>query len=370
MKGSPKVALVQDALPFLGGAERVLEAVWELFPQAPLYTLVYNQPAFESTPFAQKTIIPSWMNRLPGVRADHRRYLPIMPLVVEGLDLSEFDLILSFSYAVAHGVKRRPGQRHLSYIYTPLRYAWHYYERYVNENGYQSGFKGWLFKHLMGYMRSWGRLSASQVDGFMAVSACVEKRVRDAYSRPAEVIYPPVEVGRFSPAQNREAYYITIGRLVSYKRLDLVVEAFSRLGLPLYVVGEGPEYARLAKLAGPTVRLLGWQPDDVVADLLGKAKAFVSAAEEDFGIAMVEAQAAGCPLIAYAGGGAREILLEGSTGFTFEDQTVEGLMAAVERFERSASPFSTEAIRENAKRFSKERFQKQFCAYVEEALSG
>lgn len=345
----------------------MLQTVWELFPTAPLHTLVYRPAAFENTPFADKTVHSSWLERLPGAERYYRYYLPLMPLAIETLDLSEFDILLSFSYAVAHGVVPRPNQLHLSYIYTPLRYTWRRDDRPRAEIGYGSGIKGWLFQRLMACFRLWGRASAQRVDRFMAVSTCVQQRVWQAYRRPAQVVYPPVDLDRFQAAARREPFYVAISRLVPHKQVRIIVESFARLGLPLLVIGDGPQSGNLAKLAGPHTKLLGWQPDEVVADLLGRARALVHAAEEDFGIALVEAQAAGCPVIAYAGGGASEIIEEGQTGFFFREQTVESLTAAVEKFERGSRPLSTAMLRSSASRFSKARFKQSFYQVVERA---
>lgn len=367
MHNQPRVALIQDAVPFPGGAERVLQAVWEIFPQAPLYTLVYRPQVFAGTVFARQTVRSSWLNRLPGVRQHYRYYLPLMPLAIAGLDLRDFDLLLSFSYAVAHGVRTRPGQLHLSYIYTPLRYAWLGADRYLSAGGYRRGLTGWLFQGLMGYLRRWSRAAAAGVDHFMAVSTAVQERVQLAFQRPAQVVYPPVALDRFQPAQRRAAYYLTVSRLAPHKQVGLVVQAFNQLGLPLLVVGDGPQRQQLARIAGPNVRLLGWQPDEVVADLLGRARAYVHAGEEDFGIAMVEAQAAGCPVIAYGQGGAREIVREGETGFLFAEQTVECLLEAVAAFERRGPALSVAALRASARRFSQPRFLADYSTLVNRA---
>jgi glycosyltransferase involved in cell wall biosynthesis len=367
MQPQPKIALVQDAVPFIGGAERVLQAVWEIFPQAPLYTLVYRPEVFANSIFSRQAVHNSWLNRLPGAKKNYRYYLPLMPLAVKSLDLSAFDIILSFSYAIAHGVRVRPGQLHLSYIYTPLRYAWLAADRYLAVGGYRSGLKGWLFQRLMTYLRCWSRRAAAHVDHFMAVSTCVQSRVWRAYHRQADVVYPPVDLDRFYAADRRAPYYLTVSRLAPHKQVGVVAEAFSKLGLPLVVIGDGPQYSQLAQLAGPTVQLLGWQPDEVVATLLSRARAFVHAGEEDFGIALVEAQAAGCPVIAYEQGGAQEIIQEGKTGFLFKEQSTDSLADAIEAFERSNLSFPAESLRANADRFNKARFKANFLATVERA---
>lgn len=364
MKRKPKIAFVQDALPLLGGAERVLLAAWEVYPDAPLYTLIHSKAAFENTTFAQKRIIPSFINGLPGARKRYRYYLPLMPLAVERFDLREYDLILSFNYAVAHGVLPRPDQLHISYTYTPMRYAWHFYHQYLHESSLRSGVKGWLVQGILHYLRLWDRAAANRVDRFVAASNWVAQGVWRAYRRPATVIHPPVETHRFSTQEPVGDYFITVSRLVHHKKIDLIVEAFSRLGYPLLVVGEGQEFQRLSKMAAPNVELLGWRSDDEVADLLGKARAFVQAAEEDFGIALAEALAAGCPVIAYEKGGASEIVIPGETGLLYGEQSVEGLTNAVEQFMAGDPDFSKSDFSSHVERFNKARFQGEFETLV------
>jgi glycosyltransferase involved in cell wall biosynthesis len=353
------IAFVIDALPSLGGGERVLLAALELFPRARIYTLVYDPEKFAGTPLHGRPIVTSFIDRLPFARTAYRKYLPLMPRAIEAFDLSRHDLVVSFSYAVAHGARHRPGARHLSYTFTPMRYAW----RDLDTHG-RAGRKDPLLNGLMESFRAWDRRAAGRVDRFAAVSKAIARRIDEAYRRQAQVLYPPVEVERFRPLEARGDYYITVARLVAHKRLELAVEAFARLGLPLIVVGEGPEYRRLKRGAGPGVRLPGRLPDPVIADLLAGARGFVCTAEEDFGIAIVEAQAAGCPVLAFGAGGALETVQEGTTGLFFAEQTVESLIDGVERFERAAGSFETRQLTANAARFSKARFKQEFAAFV------
>ena len=364
MNAGPRVALVQDALPYMGGAERVLEAVLEIFPDAPIFTLVFNRRRFKGTVFENHPVYSSFIDRLPWSNRHYRNYLPLFPLAIEQIDLRGFDVILSFSYAVAHGVLTRPDQVHISFTYTPLRQAWTNYHGFLKHAGLDRGPKSWTARLLLHYLRLWDFSAASRVDHLVAISQWVSGLIRKAYRRSSSVIYPPVDLDKFQPGWPRENYYIAVSRLASHKRVDLIVEAFSKLGLPLIVVGDGPEYEHLARLAKPNVRLLGWQSDRQIRGLLGKAKAFVHAAEEDFGIAIVEAQAAGCPAIAYGGGGALETVISGSTGVFFPQQTVESLVESVERFESSETIFDTSDLRWNAGRFSKKRFQHEVIDLV------
>ncbi len=288
-------------MPEYAGAERVLDTVLELYPNAPIFTLVYNPDAFVGTFIAKHPVHTSWLQQMPGGRVHYRKYLPLLPLTFQLFDLHEYDIVLSFSYAVAHGVATRPDQLHISYTFAPLRYAWQNANDY-----YQHGWIAPAAKLILHYFRAWDRSAAAHVTHFVAISEWTAECIRRAYGREAEVIYPPIEVERFQPKEPRERYYVALSRLVSHKRLDLIVRAFTRLGLPLVVIGEGPERKRLEGQAGPNVRLVGRQSDQAVIDWLGRARALVHAAEEDFGLVLVEAQAAGCPVIALERGAARE----------------------------------------------------------------
>jgi glycosyltransferase involved in cell wall biosynthesis len=300
---TPSIALVQDALPFMGGAERVLETTLEVYPSSPVYTLVYNPQAFTGTALARSEIHTSFINRLPLARRKYRSYLPLMPLAIEQFDLGGYDIVLSFNYAVAHGVLIRPGQMHLSFTHTPLRQAWHFYHQFLQSAGLEAGPKSWAARVLLHYLRLWDQAAAARVDQFIVPSRWVARAVRRAYNRSAEILYPPVEVDRYCPLSPRAQTYIVVSRLVPHKKVGLIVEAFSRLGLPLVIVGDGPEQESLRSRSAANIRFLGRQPQQALQELLGRAKAFVHMAEEDFGIAPVEAQAAGCPVIAYGRGG-------------------------------------------------------------------
>ena len=364
MNADLRVAFVQDALPFLGGAEKVLEAALEVFPAAPIFTLVYNRGAFTDTIFAHHPIYTSFIDRLPAAHRKHRSYIPLYPYAIEQFDLRGYDVILSFSYAVAHGVLTRPDQLHLSLVYTPVRYAWHYYFDYLRDAGLHSGPRAWAAKLILHYIRLWDRAAADRVDQFIAISNWVAQCIWRAYRRPAHVIYPPVEIQKFQPDLPREEYYLAVSRLTQHKKADLIVEAFTRLGLPLIVAGDGPEFRRLVKMAAPNVKFLGRLPDETLRQVYGKAKAFVHAAVEDFGIAPVEAQAAGCPVIAYGKGGALETVIPGRTGLFFNEHTVESLVSAVKEFESGKQQYSIVDLQANARRFSKAQFQHKLAALV------
>lgn len=356
MPKNSNVAIVVDALSILGGSEKVLMAALELFPRAPVYTLVYDRQLFTHTPLAQHKVISSFIERMPFASTQYRKYLPVMPYAIQRFDLSAFDTILSFSYAVAHGVKVQRGQKHFSYTYTPMRYAW----RNIRLDGLPR--KSTYLDRWFSSFRNWDMAATRSVDQFAAVSRWIAGWVSRSYQRVARVIYPPVDVRRFSPAKKRSDYFITVSRLVPHKRLGLIVEAFNRLGLPLLIVGDGSERRRLEPRAKENIRFLGYQPDSQVNDLLSRACAFVSASEEDFGIAMVEAQAAGCPVIAYGKGGSSEIVLAEQTGLLFDQPDADSLVSTIEGF--LSVKFSNHECAANAARFNQPRFLAELDSFV------
>jgi glycosyltransferase involved in cell wall biosynthesis len=354
---------VIDALPALGGGEKVLFTALEQYPCADVFTLIYNKDAFLDTPLADRNIRTSYLDSLPLVHRHHRLFLPLMTSAIGRFDLQEYDRIVCFSYAVAHGVHRYNGARHVSYTYTPMRYAW----TGLNINGTHTR-NNLLIDRFMQSFRKWDQKAAARVHQFASISQAVSRRIQRAYQREASVIYPPVELERFHSNPQRGDYYITVSRLVPHKRIDILIQAFSKLNLPLMVVGDGPELPKLRKIATANIHLLGYQPDEMVVELLGKARGFVCAAEEDFGIAIVEAQAAGCPVVTYGQGGALDTVTEGMTGLFFEEQSAESVIEAVQRFERRVSDFRIENMLHNAQRFSKARFMQEFKKFVENSV--
>ena len=362
MTSKPRIAFVLDALPAVGGGEKTLFAALEVFPQADIFTLIYNRPAFTTTPIAGKRVVTSVLDRLPFAQRRHRLLLPMMPSAIERFDLCRYDVVVAFSYAVAHGVRVKNGAHHLCYMYTPMRYAW----SDLNLDGTRSR-KNLLLDRAMQKFRKWDQSAAGRVHEFAAISNEVAGRIQSAYQRDSQVIYPPVEVDRFSATEQRGGYYVTLSRLVPHKRIDVVIEAFSHLKLPLKVIGDGPDRSRLQNRATPNIEFLGYQSEESVARLLGSARGFVCAAEEDFGIAIVEAQAAGCPVIAYRGGGALETILEGETGMFFSEQSVGSVIEAVQRFQDAGNCFRSDVMVDNARRFSKERFKSSFQQFVDSA---
>lgn len=355
-----RLAFVQDALPFYGGAERVLAQALRVFPGTPLYTLVHVPRHLSGTPLEHQQVHTAFIDRLPGAHWNHRWFLPLYPAAIQSLDLSAYDLVVSFSYAVAHGVITRPDQTHIALIHTPLRQAYHPAHYAEGRNALAA----WAVERLLDRLRAWNVRASARPDHILAISRWVAGQVWSAFHRPAPVLYPPVEVERFSPSLPRDRFYLTLARLEGHKRLDLAVRAFNQLGLPLLIVGEGRQRRRLEKLAHPNIRFLGHLSDNDVAGLLGRARALVHPAEEDFGIAMVEAQAAGCPVIAYAGGGAAETVVDGRTGILFPAQEVGSLIDAVLAHERDPQRFSLAEMRRSAERFSAARFRRRFASLV------
>src|SRR5215216_4150221 len=348
MKSEPRMAFVLDALPSLGGAEKVLFTALEAYPAADVFTLIYNREPFTGTAIANRAVQTSYLDSLPFAHKHHRLFLPLMPHAVEQFHFCEYDLIVSFNYAVVHGICNRNGARHLAYTYTPLRYAW----SDMNLNGTRTR-KNLLIRQFLDNFRAWDVKAASRVHKFVAISQVVAERIRCSWNRQARVIYPPVELERFHPHPQREDYYITVSRLVPHKRIDLLVRAFSRLKLPLVVVGSGPELGRLKTLATPNIQFLGYESDERTAELLGKARGFVCAAEEDFGIAIVEAQAAGCPVIALGQGGALETVVNEKTGLFFPEQSSASLIHVLQQFEQMHSDFCAPDLIQNARKFDR-----------------
>jgi glycosyltransferase involved in cell wall biosynthesis len=359
MNSKPRIAFVVDALPAMGGGEKTLFAALELLPDADVFTLIYNRNAFGNTPISNKEITTSYLDKIPFAQTHHRFLLPLMPSAIERFDFCKYDMVVSFSYAVAHGIRVNNGTRHISYTYTPMRYAW----SDINIDGTHSR-KNPMLNVAMENFRTWDRAAASRVHEFAAISQGIAKRIKASYQREACVIYPPVEIERFHPNGGHGNYFVTLSRLVAHKRMDLVIEAFSKLNLPLKIIGEGPARKKLQKMAGPNVEFLGYQPDEIVAQLLANARGFICAAEEDFGIAMVEAQAAGCPVIAYKAGGALETVVDEVTGLFFAEQSAESLIDVIHRFNDSAYCFHQKDMADSAQRFSKARFRKSFREFV------
>jgi glycosyltransferase involved in cell wall biosynthesis len=365
-----RVALVHDWLISNRGGEKVLEAIAELFPDAEIFTLLHRRgtvsPALE-----RHRIHTSFLQRIPGIHRRHRHFLPLFPAAIERFDLSGYELVLSSSHCVAKGVRIPEGARHLSYVHAPMRYMWDLFEDYFGPGRAPLAVR--TAAHLLRpRLRKWDRSSARQVDRFLANSHHVARKIGRLYGRDAEVVHPPVDLERFSsrPLEGggRGGYFLWVGALAPYKRLDLAIEAFRRTGAPLWIAGGGQEAASVSRSLPPNVRWLGSVSDDALVDLYRDARALVFPGEEDFGLTPLEAQAAGRPVIALARGGALETVTP-QTGILFQPQTVDALAGAIRSFDAFEARFEPAVARRNASRFDKASFQARYREQVDTLLS-
>jgi len=368
-----KIAIVCDWLITYAGSERVLGEIIQCFPDADLFAVVDFIPPEQRAFLQNKPVQTTHIQHFPFAKKLYRSYLPWMPLAIEQLDLSAYDLVISSSHAVAKGVITGPDQIHISYIHSPMRYAWDLQHQYLKETGLDRGIKGYFAKHFLHKMRIWDQRTANGVDYFIANSRFIARRIWKTYRREAQVIYPPVDVSQFTPHMKKEDYYVTASRLVPYKKIDLIVEAFA--GMPdkkLVVIGNGPELKKIKAKATQNSEILGYQPDEKLIHHLQRAKAFVFAAEEDFGLLPLEAQACGTPVIAYGKGGALETVRgldnEKPTGLHFQEQTAIAIQQAVQDFEKNQHRFMLSHYSTNVAQFSPQIFRKQFVQYIQERL--
>ena len=358
-----RVAIVHDYLIQFGGAERVLQVLMELFPHAPVFTLLHD-PRVTRGAFDTSRIRTSFLQRVPFARSRHRLFPLVMPLVVERFDMSRYDLIISASHSFGKGILTRPDTLHLSYCFTPMRYAWDDSHRYVREFGVPDWLRA-LIPFALTYVRLWDALAADRVDVFVAISRFVAQRIHKYYGRDAHVLYPPVACSTFHIEPSVTDRFLIVSRLLPYKRIDLAIEAFNTLKLPLDIVGTGPEEEHLRELAGPTIRIHSFLPDATIRKMYAQCRAFVFPQEEDFGITPLEAAASGRPVVAYAGGGALETVIDGETGVFFYEQTAEALAGAVEELLRRR--FDPLRIRQHALRFDTKHFTVGFMQLVRQA---
>jgi glycosyltransferase involved in cell wall biosynthesis len=355
-----KVALAHDYLNQYGGAERVLEQLHDLYPDAPIYTSMYD-PNVMPAAYRSWDIRTSFMQRLPLVTKRHQAYLMAYPIAFESFDLSAYDVVISNSSAFCKGVVTGPSTMHISYCLTPMRWVWRYRD-YVDRERL-GGVARTLLPPLIHYLRVWDAMASSRVDRYVAISSAVASRIRKYYRRDSEIIYPPVDTAQFPASCPSGDYYMTAGRMTPYQRKDLVVDAFRDLGRPVKIVGDGRDRARLKARATPNIEFPGWVDDRELRDLYANCRGYLFPGEEDFGIAPVEAQAAGKPVIAYAAGGALDTVIDGETGIHFAHQTPRDLADAVRRFETLT--FDPDRIRQNAQRFSSQVFRERFPTFVE-----
>ncbi|MFH1542543.1 MAG: glycosyltransferase [bacterium] len=360
-----RVAIVHDYLNQFGGAERCVQALHEIFPEAPIFTSIYDEQRMPAG-FRRMDIRTSFMQKIPFVFRFFKWYLLFYPLAFESFDLSEFDVIISSSSAWAKGVKRNPGQLHICYCYSPMRFVWRY-QNYVERENYNPILKS-ILPLVLAPLKKWDLETNNNVDHFVAISKTIADRIDETYRLKSDIIFPPVETGKFSLSAVDSDYFLVVSRLNAYKRIDLVIEAFNELDLPLKIIGSGPELKRLKNLANANIEFLGRLPDKVIAEYYAECRALIFPGEEDFGIVPLEAMASGRPVIAFQAGGARETVVDGVTGMFFAPQTAQALVATVNKF--MFKVFKKELIREHALTFSKEIFKAKMKDYVESKIRG
>jgi glycosyltransferase involved in cell wall biosynthesis len=368
MDKHPNFAFVYDWLVEFGGAEKTLSALWEVIPEAPVHALVHNPVGPIKTLTDGHEVKTSFIQNLPLARRKYRFYFPLMPVAIEQFNLESYDVIISLSHAFAHGIIVSAEQIHINYIFTPIRFAWRLYHQYLQEAKLNSGPKSWIAKVFIHYLRLWDAATSNRVDHYLAISKSIAQNVWRIYRRHSEVIYPPVDLCTFTPRADKDNFYLTASRMVPYKRIPLIIEAFNRMPKrKLVVIGDGPVLKEARSKAGKNIEVLGFQKFERLKEYMEHARAFIFAANDDFGIAPLEAQACGTPVIAYRAGGALETIIEGKTGIFFKSQTVECLVAAVERFENEDIKFDLQVLRKNAERFSKERFKREIGEFIDKA---
>lgn len=361
-----KVALVQDWLTELGGAEKVFKEIYQLYPESDVFTLVYNEDVIKKLGINPEKVHHSFIQNLPFGKKKYRNYLPFFTKAIESFDLSSYDLIISSSYSVAKGVLTHSNQTHICYCHSPVRYAWDLYHQYLREAKLTKGLKALIVKHYLHKLRIWDIISTNRVDYFISNSNYIQKRIKKVYQRDSITIYPPIEVEQFPLVKEKKDYFLTCSRLVPYKKIDLIIETFNQLPhLHLKVIGTGPEMEKIKGIAGKNVEIMGYQPDDVLKKEISEARAFVFAADEDFGIVPLEAIASGTPVIALKKGGTLETVKHLITGIHFETQTVESLTKGIEEFIEHETTFDPEILRREAFHFDVTVFKQQFKSTIE-----
>jgi glycosyltransferase involved in cell wall biosynthesis len=363
-----RTAIVHEWFADYAGSERVVESFTNIWPDADVYTLVNllneeeNKIVLKSKP--AKT---SFIQKLPFAKTKHRWYLPLFPFAIERFDFSEYDLIISSSHAVTKGLIKRPDQLHISYCHSPMRYAWDNAELYLNQANISKGLKGFAARSIINYLRKWDLKTAIRPNYLIANSKFIAEKIKRIYNRDSDVIYPPVDVDKFESVEEKDNFYLTASRMVPYKRVDLIVDAFSMMNdKKLLVVGDGPELNNIKRIASPNVEILGYKSGEEFKTLLQKAKAFVFAAEEDFGITVVEAMACSTPVIAFNKGGTAETVIDEQTGILFDSQTAESIKNAILKFEYLKNTFKPHQISRYTKKFSRDIFEKNIKEYVEQ----
>jgi glycosyltransferase involved in cell wall biosynthesis len=366
-----KIALVHDFLIYPGGAERVLEVLSEMFPEAPIYTLLYDKEKMRGK-FANKVVITSFLQKFPRfLRKRYKYLLPLMPTAPETFDLREFDLVISSSGAWSKGIVTKLNTIHVAYIHSPMRFVWDYNEKYIREKFHPSPLTtNFLIRFLLSYLRLWDYEAAQRPDYLVANSEYTEERIAKYYRRESTVIYPPAHnesgIGNYKSGEKK--YFLVVSRLSPYKKVDVVVEAFNKLELPLVIIGEGSQYKYLKKIAKDNIKIIGWQNDEKIGEYYANARALIFPTDDDFGLVPVEAMGRGVPVIAYRRGGATETVIEGITGEFFDAQTPEVLSDGVRRFIEKENRYDKEAIKKRANEFSKERFKIELLEFINSKL--
>lgn len=363
-----KVAIVQEWLVTVGGSDKVVKAILDVFPDADIYTLVAKKEVCDELGIPWEKVHTSFIQKMPLGTKKHRAYLPLFPFAIEQFDLRGFDVVISSSHCVAKGVLTKADQLHICYCHSPIRYCWDMYNEYLEESHLDKGFKSWLVRLMLHPIRQFDAIAGSRVDYYISNSDYVGQRIRKTYRRKATTIHPNIDISNFELCNDKYEYYLASSRLVAYKKIDTIIEAFNQMpDKKLVVIGGGPNLAAYRKLANDNVIVMGYQPFDVLKDKMQHAKAFVFAADEDFGMIPIEAQSCGTPVIAYGHGGSLETVNGGKTGLFFNEQTPEAIVEAVNKFESMGSqPFAPADCRQWAEGFSEERFKREIKEFVEE----
>lgn len=361
-----KVAIVQEWLVTVGGSDKVVKAILDVFPEADIYTLVAKKDVCDELGIPWDRVHTSFIQKMPLGTKRHRVYLPLFPFAIEQFDLRGYDVVISSSHCVAHGVLTKADQLHVSYVHSPVRYVWDMYNEYLEEAHVEKGLKSCLVRYMLHRIRKWDMVSSFRVDCFVSNSDYVGQRIRKTYRRNCTTIHPNIDISMFELCEEKQDYYLASSRLVAYKKIDTIIDAFNRMpDRKLVVIGDGPNLAEYRKMACRNVEIMGYQPFDVLREKMQHAKAFVFAADEDFGMIPIEAQSCGTPVIAYGHGGSLETVCKDITGLFFYEQTADGIVDAVRRFESMGEqPFKPSDCRKWAEGFSEERFKKEIREYV------
>ena len=363
-----KVAIVQEWLVTVGGSDKVVKAILDVFPDADIYTLVAKKDVCDELGIPWEKVHTSFIQKMPLGTKKHRAYLPLFPFAIEQFDLRGYDVVISSSHCVAKGILTKADQLHICYCHSPIRYCWDMYNEYLEESHLDKGFKSWLVRLMLHPIRQFDAIAGSRVDYYISNSDYVGQRIRKTYRRKATTIHPNIDISNFELCNDKQDYYLASSRLVAYKKIDTIIEAFNQMpDKKLVVIGGGPNLEAYRKLAKDNVTVMGYQPFDVLKDKMQHAKAFVFAADEDFGMIPIEAQSCGTPVIAYGHGGSLETVNGGKTGLFFNEQTPEAIVEAVNKFESMGSqPFAPADCRQWAEGFSEERFKREIKEFVEE----